>query len=231
MQYRKLNVGTFNVRGLAKEQEKTKLADDMKKYDIQVLGIQEHHIVGESIETIKSSDGKEEYDLFLSGSGVYEGVGFAVSKNLHAEYRAINGRICKIALKLEGNRKMTAFSAYAPTLEKTTKKPEDTENFYDTLQREIGLVPNREICFILGDMNAKTGSEHRKHPEIVGKYGKGMCNVNGEHLIDLCEEVQLTLTNTCFKHKMCHRSTWTCPEKKNNPGRKNPYRNQIDYII
>ena len=40
----------------------------------------------------------------------------------------------------------------------------------------------------------------------------------------------LTLTNTFFKHKMCHRTTWTSTEKPNST-RKNPYRNQIDNVI
>ena len=45
------------------------------------------------------------------------------------------------------------------------------------------------------------------------------------------------LTNTKLKHKMCHRTTWTGPERrnefkdKNGEIRRNPFRNQIDYIL
>ena len=48
----------------------------------------------------------------------------------------------------------------------------------------------------------------------------------------------LKLTNTFFKQKPAHSSTWKCPERTNEvidsrtkTARKNPYRNQIDYIL
>lgn len=49
---------------------------------------------------------------------------------------------------------------------------------------------------------------------------------------------KLILTNTLFQHKMAHRTTWECPERKtehqdaqSKETRRNPYRNQIDYIL
>ena len=86
-------------------------------------------------------------------------------------------------------------------------------------------------------MNAKTGSASREHPECVGRYGKGIVNSNGEHLIEFALANQLFLTNTKSKHKMCHRTTWAAPDKNNDTKdkdgsiRRNLYRNQIDYLI
>ena len=86
-------------------------------------------------------------------------------------------------------------------------------------------------------MNAKTGSGHKLFPSVIGKYGKGQTNNNGQQLIEICNRNELYITNTFFSHKMAHRTTWICPERvqdhKDKDGniRRNPYRNQIDYII
>ena len=89
----------------------------------------------------------------------------------------------------------------------------------------------------MGDFNAKTGSGHTHYPENIGKYGKGHLNSNGEHLLQYAKENDLVLTNTIFPHKLSHRTTWTSIERNNNhlssdgTVRRNPYRNQIDYIL
>ena len=48
-------------------------------------------------------------------------------------------------------------------------------------------------------------------------------------------KLDLYLTNTTFNHKLCHRTTWTAPyrefTKHSGEKRRNPVRNQIDYII
>ena len=86
-------------------------------------------------------------------------------------------------------------------------------------------------------MIAKTGSGHQLYPSVIGKYGKGQTNNNGQQLIEMCSRNELYITNTFFDHKIAHRTTWTCPERvqdhKDKDGniRRNPYRNQIDYIM
>ena len=61
--------------------------------------------------------------------------------------------------------------------------------------------------------------------------------VKDEHLLQYAKENNLVLTNTLFPHKLCHRTTWTSMERIKNhlssdgKARRNPYRNQIDYII
>ena len=96
-------------------------------------------------------------------------------------------------------------------------------------------VNKRHVLILAGDFNAKTGSGHEKYPRNIGKFGKGNVNENGEHLLQLAARQDLVLTNTLFDHKQAHRTTWTCPERKvcdkNGSVRRNPYRNQIDYII
>ena len=64
----------------------------------------------------------------------------------------------------------------------------------------------------------------------MGKFGKDKLNNNGEHLLQMASRNELILTNTLFEHKMAHRTTWTAPEKHTTT-RRNPVRNQIDYIM
>ena len=124
---------------------------------------------------------------------------------------------------------------YAPTSNVSRKNPEKREKFYETLDQIINKFNNRSFIILCGDFNAKTGSSWQDYPEVLGQYGKGITNENGLFLLDFAREHNLTLTNTLFDHKMCHRTTWTAPfrkciDKQSNKIRQNPYRNQIDYI-
>ena len=57
---------------------------------------------------------------------------------------------------------------------------------------------NSEITIIMGDLNAKVGSEAVDN--LVGSYGLGDKNDRGELLIDFCQEYNFVVTNTWFKH-------------------------------
>ena len=70
------------------------------------------------------------------------------------------------------------------------------------------------MLIIAGDFNAKTGSGNKDYPEVVGNFGKGEINSNGKHLVEMSMRNELILTNTQFYHKVSHRSTWVCPERK-----------------
>ena len=71
----------------------------------------------------------------------------------------------------------------------------------------------------------------------MGRYGKGKINSKGKHLAEFALLNGLFLTHTTFKDKMCHRTTWTGPERrneykyKNGKIRRNSFRNQTDYIL
>ena len=74
--------------------------------------------------------------------------------------------------------------------------------------------------------------------KIIGKYAKSRINENGEKLIELCNLHNLRITNTFFKHKPIHQTTWQSEiqhknkiDSKTNRPRKNPHRNQIEYIL
>ena len=72
----------------------------------------------------------------------------------------------------------------------------------------------------------------------MGKYGKGEVNTNRYALLELAKSNNLKLTNTFFRHRSAHITTWESPERtqdftdsRSGTVRKNPYRNQVDYVL
>ena len=86
---------------------------------------------------------------------------------------------------------------YAPT--SNTEEAKD-ERFYEDLQTLLELTPPKDVFFIIGDWNAKVGSQ--EPPGVTGKYGLRVWNEAGQRLIDFCQENSLVITNTLFQqHK------------------------------
>ena len=54
------------------------------------------------------------------------------------------------------------------------------------------------LLFIIGDWNAKVGSQET--PGVMGKFGLGVQNEAGHRLIDFCQENALVIENTTFQH-------------------------------
>ena len=234
-----LKTGTLNVRGIRSDENKENLANDMIKYDLQILAIQETHLSGTGTISIKTTDKMKTYDLFYTGTkeNKHHGVGIVVDSVLKPCFVRINDRICLMKSKLKDGSKIFFISTYAHTLQNSERNPRVREEFYEELNHVIEMCPNKDTLIIGGDFNAKTGSGRGEYPESMGKYGKGEMNSNGRCLLDMAQQNFLLLTNTLFKHKMAHRTTWTCPERtnehcdRNGNIRRNPYRNQIDYIL
>ena len=157
-----------------------------------------------------------------------------IKKNLNPKFDRITGRICTAEIDLK-NTKLIFISVYAHTSEKADKNPEIRDDFYDTLEGIINNIPKRHEVILAGDFNAKTGSAYKDFKTTMGRSGKGEANNSGIQLLETCRRLELYLTNTTFKHKLCHRTTWTAPFREftthTGEKRKNPIRNQIDYII
>ena len=62
------------------------------------------------------------------------------------------------------------------------------------------LTPKKDVLFIIGDWNAKVGSQET--PGVTGKCGLGIWNEAGQRLIEFCQENALVIANTLFQqHK------------------------------
>ena len=72
---------------------------------------------------------------------------------------------------------------YAPT---SNAEEAEVEWFYEDLQDLLELTPEKDVFFIIGDWNAKIGSQ--EIPGVMGKFGLGVQNEAGQRLIEFCQE-------------------------------------------
>ena len=92
---------------------------------------------------------------------------------------------------------ITVIQVYAPT---SNAKEAEVEWFYEDVKDLLELIPKKDVLFIIGDWNAKVGSQET--PGVMGKFGLGMRNEAGQRLIEFCQENALVIANTLFQqHK------------------------------
>ena len=97
----------------------------------------------------------------------------------------------------------------------------EVEWFYEDLQDFLELTPNKGVLFIIGDWNAKGGSQET--PGVTGKFGLGVRNEAGQRIIEFCQEKALVIPNTLFQQHKRRLYTWTSPDGQ--------HQKQIDYIL
>ena len=73
----------------------------------------------------------------------------------------------------------------------------EVEWFYEDLQDRLELTPKKDVLFIIGDWNAKVGSQET--PGVTGKFGLGVQNEAGQRLTDFCQENAVVKANTLFQ--------------------------------
>ena len=78
---------------------------------------------------------------------------------------------------------MTVIQVYSPM--SNTEKAE-VKRFYADLQDLLKLTPQKDMLFIIGDWNAKVGSQET--PGVTGKFGLGIQKETGQRLIEFCQE-------------------------------------------
>ena len=89
---------------------------------------------------------------------------------------------------------MTVIQVYAPT---SNAEEAEVEWFYEDLQDLLELTPPKIVLFIVGDWNAKVGSQ--QIPRVTGKFSLGVQNEEGQKLIEFYQENPLVITNTLFQ--------------------------------
>ena len=113
---------------------------------------------------------------------------------------------------------ITVIQVYAPT---HNAEEADVEWFYEDLQDLLELTLKKYILFIIGDWNAKVGSQ--EIPGVTGKFGFGVQNEAGQRPTEYCQENTLVIENTLFHQYKRRIYTWASPYDQ--------YQNKIDYII
>ena len=100
-----------------------------------------------------------------------------------------------ISLHFQGKPfNITIIQVYAPT---SNAKEAEVEQFYEDLQNLLELTPQNDVLFIIGDWNAKVGSQ--EIPGVTGKFGLGVQNEPGQTLTEFCQENTLVMANTLFR--------------------------------
>ena len=124
-----------------------------------------------------------------------------------------------ISVHLQGKPfNITVIQVYAPT---SNAEETEVERFYEDLQDLLELIPKKDVLFVIGDWNAKVGSQET--PGVTGKFGLGMQNEAGQRLIEFCQENAPVIANTLFQQHKRRLYTWTSPDGQ--------HRNQIDYTL
>ena len=100
-----------------------------------------------------------------------------------------------ISLRFQGKPfNITIIQVYAPT---SNIEEAEVKRFYEDLQDLLERTPKKDVLFIIGDWNAKVGSQET--PGVTGKSGLGIQNEAGQRLIEFCQENALVITNTLFQ--------------------------------
>ena len=113
---------------------------------------------------------------------------------------------------------ITVIQVYA--LSSNAEKGE-VEWLYEDLQDLLELTPKKDVLFIIGEWNAKVGSQ--EIPGVTGKFGLGVQNEAGKRLIEFYQENALVIANSLFQQHKRRLYTWTSPAGQ--------HRNQTDYIL
>lgn len=100
---------------------------------------------------------------------------------------------------------VTLIQCYAPTeANRKTKKEEYYQQWSDTIRK----VGKNDIIMMIGDMNAKIGSNNEGPEHVMGQHGIGEMNENGKLFVNLCASYDLLIEGSLFIHKKCNKVTW-----------------------
>ena len=124
-----------------------------------------------------------------------------------------------ISVRFQGKPfNIIVIQVYAPT---SNAEEAEVEQFYEDLQGLLKLTPKKDVLFIIGDWNAKVGSQ--EIPGVTGKFGLGVQNEAGQRLTEFCQEITMVIANTLFQQCKRRLYTWTSPDGQ--------HQNQIYYIL
>lgn len=214
-------IGCVNVCTMGSEEEgRAELAiRTVREYDLDVCGFSEARWTGSGKKFM------EGYTVYWSGHEKVHrhGVAVAVKGELAGSVTAwapVSERIMWVRCNAK-NVSMTIVQCYAPT---DCSKEEDKNVFYEELERVLNGVPKRDLLMVMGDFNARVGSDHETWSKTLGRYGiEGGESDNGLRLLDLSAAQSLCVLGTFFQHKRIHQYTWY--------QRGKDYRSQIDHIL
>ena len=163
-----MNQGKFEV-----------VKQEMARVNVDVLGISELKWTG------MGEFNSDDHYIYYCGEEPLRRNGVAIMVNER-------GRNAVLGCNLKNDRmipvhflgkpfNITVIQVYAPT---SNAEEAEVERFYEDLQALLELTPKKDVLFIIGDWNAKVGSQET--PGVIGKFGLGIRNGAGQRLIEFC---------------------------------------------
>nr|VZI19407.1 unnamed protein product [Spirometra erinaceieuropaei] len=98
-----------------------------------------------------------------------------------------------LRLPLQGGKFAAIISVYAPPM---TSPDAARDKFFEDLHAPLAIVSNADKLTVLGDFNARMGTDHDAWRGVLGPHGLNSFDNNGLLLLRTCAEHRLILANT-----------------------------------
>ncbi|BHF70849.1 hypothetical protein SprV_0401390200 [Sparganum proliferum] len=213
-----LTLAAWNVRSLLDnprsnrpERRTALVARELARYKVDIAALSETRFSEQGqLEEVGAG-----YTFFWSGRPRTErrdaGVAFAIRNDIVGRLpclpQGINDRLMSLRLPLRrGGKFVTIISAYAPPMTSTDAAARD--KFYEDLHALLATVSKADTLIVLGDFNARVGTDHTAWRGVLGPHGLRGSNDNGLLLLRTCAEHRLILTNTFFCLSEREKATW-----------------------
>ena len=163
----------------------------MARVNVDILGISELRWTG-----MGEFNSDDHYIYYCGQESLRRnGVAIIVKKRVQNSVLGCNLKNNRmISVRLQGKPfNIMVIQVYAPT---SNTEEAEAEWFYEDLQDLLEVIPKKDVLFIIGDWNAKVGSQET--PGVTGKFGLGMQNEARQKLIEFCQENALVIGNTLY---------------------------------
>ena len=164
-----IRLATWNVRTMFETGKTAQVTKEMERYDLDIFGVSECRWTGTGRK--RTGDG---FTILFSGkenthaSGVALIISRSTEKTL-IELEPVSDRVIRARFHSK-YCKLTILQCYAPTNE---AEDEVKDDWYEQLQYEVSRVPRHDMLLIMGDINAKVGSDNSNCEAAIGKHGCG----------------------------------------------------------
>ena len=178
---------------------------EMARANIDILGISELEWTG------MSEFNSDDHYIYYCGQESLRRNGVAIIVNRRVQDAVLGCNLKNermIPVHLQGKPfNIMVIQVYALT---SNAEEAEVEWFYEDLQDLLELTPKIDVLFIIGERNAKVGSQ--EIPGVTGKFGLGVQNEAGQRLTEFCQENALVIANSLFQQHNGRLYTWTSPD-------------------
>ena len=178
---------------------------EMTRVNINILGISELRWTG-----MGEFNSDNQY-IYYCGQESLRRNGVAIIVNKRVQNAVLgcnlkNDRMISVHFR-DKSFNIIVIQIYTPT---SNAEEAEVEHFYKDLRDLLELTPKKDVLFIIGDWNAKAGSQET--PGVTNKFGPGVQNEAGQRLIEFCQENTIVIANTLFQQHKRRLYTWISPD-------------------